>query len=68
MAKIVVMGAGLGGMPMAFEMQDLARKEDSVTVIFRYKSDPDPRWYLLGTGRPGTHQNDPSGVSGNFHP
>ena len=33
MAKIVVMGAGLGGMPMAFEMQDLARKEDSVTVI-----------------------------------
>jgi len=33
MAHIVVLGAGLGGMPMAYEMRELARKEDRVTVI-----------------------------------
>ncbi|MBA54072.1 MAG: pyridine nucleotide-disulfide oxidoreductase [Pseudomonadales bacterium] len=33
MANIVIIGAGLGGMPMAFEMKELARKEDTVTVI-----------------------------------
>ena len=33
MAHIVILGAGIGGMPMAYEMKELARKEDSVTVI-----------------------------------
>ena len=33
MAHIVILGAGLGGMPMAYEMKALARKEDTVTVI-----------------------------------
>jgi sulfide:quinone oxidoreductase len=33
MAHIVILGAGLGGMPMAYEMKALARKEDRVTVI-----------------------------------
>jgi sulfide:quinone oxidoreductase len=33
MAHIVILGAGLGGMPMAYEMRELARKEDKVTVI-----------------------------------
>ncbi len=33
MADIVIIGAGLGGMPMAFEMKDLARKEDRVIMI-----------------------------------
>jgi sulfide:quinone oxidoreductase len=33
MANIVIVGAGLGGMPMAFEMKEQARKEDTVTVI-----------------------------------
>ena len=33
MAHIVIIGAGIGGMPMAYEMKDLARKEDKVTVI-----------------------------------
>jgi len=33
MAHIVVMGAGLGGLPMAYEMKELARKEDRVTVV-----------------------------------
>lgn len=33
MADIVIVGAGIGGMPMAFEMKELARKEDKVIVI-----------------------------------
>ena len=33
MAHIVILGAGLGGMPMAYEMKELARPEDRVTVI-----------------------------------
>ena len=33
MAKIVIVGAGIGGIPMAFEMKDLARNEDEVIVI-----------------------------------
>ncbi|GAB6142136.1 FAD/NAD(P)-binding oxidoreductase [Methylosoma difficile] len=33
MAKIVIVGAGIGGIPMAFEMKDLARQEDEVVVI-----------------------------------
>jgi len=33
MAHIVVMGAGLGGMPMAYEVKEQLRPEDKVTVI-----------------------------------
>src|SRR5690554_7288744 len=33
MATIVIIGAGLGGMPMAFEMKDLARAEDRVIMV-----------------------------------
>ena len=33
MAHIVILGAGIGGMPMAYEMREAARKEDRVTVI-----------------------------------
>jgi sulfide:quinone oxidoreductase len=33
MAHIVVMGAGLGGLPMAYEMKALARSDDRVTVV-----------------------------------
>ncbi|NOU14310.1 MAG: FAD-dependent oxidoreductase, partial [Methylococcaceae bacterium] len=33
MAKIVIIGAGIGGIPMAFEMKEMARKEDEVVVI-----------------------------------
>ncbi len=33
MAHIVVMGAGLGGMPMAYEMRESARAQDKVTVV-----------------------------------
>ena len=33
MAHIVILGAGLGGMPMAYEMKALARDQDTVTVV-----------------------------------
>lgn len=33
MAHIVILGAGLGGMPMAYDMRKHARKEDKITVI-----------------------------------
>jgi len=33
MAHVVVMGAGLGGMPMAYEMNEQLRKEDRITVV-----------------------------------
>jgi len=33
MAHIVVLGAGIGGMPLAFEMREKARREDRITVI-----------------------------------
>ena len=33
MAKIVIIGAGIGGVPMAFEMKEMARKEDEVVVF-----------------------------------
>ena len=33
MAHIVIVGAGLGGMPMAYEMREAARPSDRITVI-----------------------------------
>lgn len=33
MADIVILGAGLGGMPMAYEMKDLAKPNDRVIVV-----------------------------------
>jgi sulfide:quinone oxidoreductase len=33
MAHVVIIGAGIGGMPMAYEVRELLRPEDTVTVI-----------------------------------
>jgi sulfide:quinone oxidoreductase len=33
MARIVILGAGIGGMPMAYEMREKARAEDKITVV-----------------------------------
>lgn len=33
MAHIIIVGAGLGGMPMAYEMREAARPGDTITVI-----------------------------------
>ena len=38
MAHIVIVGAGIGGLPMAFEMREIARPEDRVTVIANTKT------------------------------
>ena len=45
MAHIVIIGAGLGGMPMAYEMQEQLRPGDRVTVL----PEASPR---LGDGLP----------------
>ena len=36
MAHIVVMGAGIGGMPMAYELREQLRPEDRITVVSDY--------------------------------
>ena len=33
MAHIVILGAGIGGMPMGYDMRKRARKEDRITVV-----------------------------------
>lgn len=33
MAHIVIMGAGIGGLPMAYDMRKRAREEDTITVV-----------------------------------
>jgi sulfide:quinone oxidoreductase len=33
MARVVILGAGLGGLPMAYELKELLRKEDRLTVV-----------------------------------
>jgi sulfide:quinone oxidoreductase len=42
MAHIVILGAGIGGMPMAFEMRLSARSEDKITVISK-----DPKFHFV---------------------
>jgi len=41
-AHIVIMGAGLGGMPMAYEMRENARPQDKVTVVSN-----DPKFHFV---------------------
>jgi sulfide:quinone oxidoreductase len=51
MAKIVVLGAGLGGVVAAYEMKDKARREDEVIVINDidyYQFVPSNPWVLVG--------------------
>ncbi len=51
MAHIVVMGAGLGGSIMAYEMQEQLRPEDRITVITRdpiYHFVPSNPWIAVG--------------------
>ena len=33
MAHIVILGAGIGGMPMAYEMREMLGEDDRVTVV-----------------------------------
>jgi sulfide:quinone oxidoreductase len=51
MANIVVMGAGLGGAIMAYELKDQIRKEDTLTVITKdpkYHFVPSNPWVAVG--------------------
>ncbi len=51
MAHIVIMGAGLGGMPMAYEIREQARAEDKVTVINdseNFQFTPSNPWVAVG--------------------
>ena len=54
MAHIVVMGAGLGGSIMAYEMQEQLRPEDRITVITKdplYHFVPSNPWIAVGWRR-----------------
>ena len=42
MAHIVIIGAGLGGLPMAYEMREAARPQDRITVVAK-----DPRFHFV---------------------
>ena len=51
MAHIVVLGAGLGGSIMAYELKDQIRKEDTITVITKdpkYHFVPSNPWVAVG--------------------
>lgn len=51
MAHIVVLGAGLGGAIMAYELRDTVRKEDKITVITKdpkYHFVPSNPWVAVG--------------------
>jgi len=51
MAHVVVLGAGLGGAIMAYEMKDQLRKEDTITVVTKdpvYHFVPSNPWVAVG--------------------
>ena len=50
-ADIVIMGAGLGGAIMAYEMKEQMRREDKLTVVTKdpiYHFVPSIPWVLVG--------------------
>ena len=54
MAHIVVLGAGLGGTIMAYEMRDALRAGDTVTVVNKggtYSFVPSNPWVAVGWRR-----------------
>jgi len=51
MAEIVIMGAGIGGVPMAFDMKSEKRAEDNITVISNtsyFQFTPSNPWAAVG--------------------
>ncbi len=51
MAEIVVMGAGLGGIPTVFELKEKVKKEDNVTLISNnpyFQFTPSNPWAAVG--------------------
>jgi sulfide:quinone oxidoreductase len=52
MAHVVVLGAGLGGAIMAYELKDQLRPEDKVTVVTKdpkYHFVPSNPWIAVGS-------------------
>lgn len=55
MAKIVILGAGLGGVVMAYEMREAARNDDKITVISdrpSFQFTPSNPWVAVGWRKP----------------
>ena len=51
LAHIVILGAGIGGVPMAFEMKEQLRKDDRITVISNnpyFQFTPSNPWAAVG--------------------
>jgi len=51
MAEIVILGAGIGGLPMAYDMKAHKRKEDTITVISNnpyFQFTPSNPWAAVG--------------------
>ncbi|MFO1089938.1 MAG: FAD/NAD(P)-binding oxidoreductase [Hyphomicrobiales bacterium] len=65
MARIVVLGAGLGGVVMAYEMRDKLRVGDTLTVVSQgstYSFVPSNPWVAVGWRAPSDISVDLSGV------
>jgi sulfide:quinone oxidoreductase len=59
MAHILVLGAGLGGVPMALEARQMLRRKDQVTVISAvptFDFTPSNPWVAVGWRKPGDIQ------------
>jgi len=55
MAHIVILGAGIGGIPMAYEMKDLAKPGDRITVVSNtsyFHFVPSNPWVAVGWRTP----------------
>jgi sulfide:quinone oxidoreductase len=51
MADIVILGAGIGGLPMAYDMKKEKRKDDTITVISNnayFQFTPSNPWAAVG--------------------
>ena len=61
MAHVVVLGAGLGGTIMAYEMKEQLRPGDTLTVVTRdpkYHFVPSNPWVAVGWRKPGDIEID----------
>lgn len=56
MAHIVVLGAGIGGIPAAYELKETIRREDRITVVNAsdsFQFTPSNPWVAVGWRKPG---------------
>ena len=54
MAEVILLGAGLGGIPLAYEIKDLLGSRDRLTVISntdKYQFVPSNPWLAVGWRR-----------------